>query len=71
MPLLIWIVMIEPGTVWPDGDVPTTVPYDEALLTGVGLVGDLEAGVLAAAAAPGPGSCPTTLGTLEPGAPST
>ena len=26
MPLLIWMVMIEPGTVCPDGDVPTTVP---------------------------------------------
>lgn len=35
MPLLIWMVMIEPGIVWPDGDVPTTVPLDEPLLTGV------------------------------------
>lgn len=26
MPLLIWMVMIEPGTVCPLGDVPTTVP---------------------------------------------
>jgi hypothetical protein len=26
MPLLIWMVMIEPGTVWPLGEVPTTVP---------------------------------------------
>ena len=26
MPLEIWIVMIEPGTVCPLGDVPTTVP---------------------------------------------
>ena len=33
MPLLICKVMIEPGTVWPAGDVPTTVPADEALLT--------------------------------------
>ncbi len=33
MPLLTWMVMIEPGTVCPDGDVPTTVPADEALLT--------------------------------------
>ena len=35
MPLLIWIVMIEPGTVCPLGDVPTTAPYDALLLTGV------------------------------------
>jgi hypothetical protein len=27
------MVMIEPGTVWPLGDVPTTVPYDDELLT--------------------------------------
>ena len=26
MPLLIWIVMIEPGMVCPLGDVPTTAP---------------------------------------------
>ena len=26
-PLLIWMVTIEPGIVWPLGDVPTTVPY--------------------------------------------
>jgi hypothetical protein len=34
-PLLIWIVMIEPGTVCPLGDVPTTVPGGVALLTGL------------------------------------
>ena len=34
-PLLIWMVMIEPGTVCPAGDVPTTVPYDEELFTGL------------------------------------
>ena len=33
MPLLTWSVMIEPGTVWPAGDVPTTVPADDTLLT--------------------------------------
>ena len=70
MPLQIWIVMIEPGTVWPVGDVPTTVPYDEVLLTG-----------LAWSATWKPASfsrwravswvMPDTLGTLEPGAPST
>ena len=35
MPLLTWIVMIEPGTVCPLGEVPTTVPAGEPLLTGV------------------------------------
>ena len=35
MPLEIWIVMIEPGTVCPAGEVPTTVPYDAVLFTGV------------------------------------
>src|SRR5689334_25371505 len=33
MPLEIWIVMIEPGTVWPVGEVPTTEPYGAVLLT--------------------------------------
>jgi hypothetical protein len=33
MPLLTWSVMIEPGTVCPDGEVPTTEPAGEALLT--------------------------------------
>ncbi len=46
MPLLIWMVMIEPGTVCPVGEVPTTVPAGEVLLTGCGLVGDLETGLL-------------------------
>src|SRR5215208_4387534 len=31
MPLEIWIVMIEPGTVCPVGEVPTTVPYGAPL----------------------------------------
>ena len=35
MPLEIWIVMIEPGTVCPAGDVPTTAPYGAVLFTGV------------------------------------
>jgi hypothetical protein len=35
IPLLIWMVMIEPGTVWPAGEVPTTAPAGEELLTGV------------------------------------
>ena len=71
MPLLTWIVMIEPGIVWPLGDVPTTAPYGAVLLTGVGLVGDLEAGVLEALARRVHAPCPATLGTREPGAPST
>ena len=33
MPLLSWIVTIEPGMVWPLGLVPTTVPDLEPLLT--------------------------------------
>ena len=33
MPLLIWIVMIEPGIVWPLGVVPTTSPSFALLLT--------------------------------------
>jgi len=33
MPLLTWSVMIEPGIVWPLGDVPTTSPYFALLLT--------------------------------------
>lgn len=36
IPLLVLIVMIEPGMVLPDGVVPTTDPLDEKLLTGVG-----------------------------------
>ena len=35
MPLLTWIVMIDPGTVWPAGEVPTTVPSRKSLLTGL------------------------------------
>jgi len=35
MPLLIWIVTIEPGMVWPLGVVPTTSPYLAELLTEV------------------------------------
>jgi hypothetical protein len=35
VPLEIWIVMIEPGTVCPVGDVPTTAPYGAVLLTGL------------------------------------
>ena len=33
MPLLTWSVMIDPGTVCPDGDVPTTEPAGDTLLT--------------------------------------
>ena len=35
MPLLTWMVMIDPGTVCPAGEVPTTAPAGELLLTGV------------------------------------
>lgn len=70
MPLEIWMVMIDPGTVWPVGDVPTTAPYGAVLFTGV-----------ASLATWNPASrsrCravlsvrPATLGTRDPGAPST
>ena len=36
MPLLTWIVTIEPGIVWPVGEVPTTSPYLAVLLTELG-----------------------------------
>ena len=36
IPLLVLIVMIEPGMVLPVGVVPTTAPLDEKLLIGVG-----------------------------------
>ena len=45
MPLLIRMVTIEPGTVWPLGDVPTTVPYRRSAVDRADVVGDLEAGV--------------------------
>jgi hypothetical protein len=35
MPLLTWSVMIDPGTVWPLGEVPTTAPAGAVLLIGV------------------------------------
>lgn len=35
MPLETRIVMMDPGTVWPLGDVPTTAPAGEWLFTGV------------------------------------
>ncbi|EUA24691.1 putative bifunctional membrane-associated penicillin-binding protein [Mycobacterium xenopi 3993] len=36
IPLLVWMVMTEPGMVCPLGEVPTTSPYFALLLTGVG-----------------------------------
>ena len=36
MPLLVVMVMTEPGRTWPDGLVPTTVPRDAVLLTADG-----------------------------------
>ena len=35
MPLVTWIVMIDPGMVCPLGEVPTTAPYGAVLFTGV------------------------------------
>src|SRR6185437_9990278 len=70
IPLLIWIVMIDPGIVWPLGDVPTTSPSFATLL--------IEA-VWSATWKPASfrrwrawsTSRPATLGTREPGEPST
>ena len=36
IPLLMLIVMMDPGKVWPLGDVPATVPYEAELFTDVG-----------------------------------
>ena len=45
MPLLTWIVMIEPGMVCPDGEVPTTVSGRRGAVDRLRPVGDLETGV--------------------------
>src|SRR5215208_3525199 len=70
MPLEIWIVMIEPGTVCPAGEVPTTAPVGAVLLTDVASLATWKPAsrsrwraVLSVR--------PATLGTFEPGAPST
>ena len=70
MPLEIWIVMIDPGTVCPVGDVPTTAAVGRRAV---------HRGGLSATWKPASRSrCravswfrPDTLGTREPGAPST
>ena len=70
MPLLIWRVMIEPGTVWPVGDVPTTVPADDVLLTELAWSATWKPVSLIRWRASS-WVMPETLGTLDPGAPST
>ena len=70
MPLLVWIVMIEPGTVWPDGDVPTTAPVGAVLLTGVDWSATWKPASFSRCRAMS-WVMPATLGTFEPGAPST
>ena len=70
MPLLIWMVMIEPGTVCPVGEVPTTAPYGAVLLTGVAWSATWKPASLSRCRAVS-WFMPETLGTREPGAPST
>src|ERR1700744_2847998 len=70
MPLLVWMVMTAPGIVWPLGVGPTTSPYFALLLIDAGCWATWK-----------PESCkrcraastsrPATLGTREPGPPST
>ena len=70
MPLLTCRVMIEPGTVWPDGDVPTTVPAEDALLTELAWSATWKPASFSRIRAKS-WDMPDTLGTFEPGAPST
>jgi hypothetical protein len=70
MPLLTWIVMVEPGTVSPDGEVPTTDPADDPLLTGVVCSATWKPASFSRCLAR-PSLMPATLGTRDPGAPST
>ncbi len=70
MPLEIWIVMIDPGTVWPLGEVPTTAPYGAVLFTGVASSATWKPASRSRCRAVDSVS-PDTLGTFEPGAPST
>src|SRR5215203_2559031 len=69
-PLEIWMVMIEPGTVWPVGEVPTTLPLVALLLTGVASSATWKPASLSRCRAVS-WVRPATLGTREPGAPST
>src|SRR6202022_2563906 len=70
MPLLVLIMITAPGTVWPLGVVPTTVPGDAVLLTGVGWSATPNPASLSRCLAVSTLS-PDTLGTLDPGPPST
>jgi len=70
MPLEIWIVMIEPGTVCPAGEVPTTAPYGAVLFTGVASLAIWKPASRSRCRAV-LSFMPATLGTREPGAPST
>ena len=71
MPLLTWIVMIDPGIVCPFGVVPTTSPSFALLLTEVGLVGNLETRFLQALNAPRPPRARRRWAPVKPGEPST
>jgi len=70
MPLLTWIVMIDPGIVWPLGVVPTTSPSLALLLTELVWSATWNPASLMRWRAAST-SRPATLGTREAGDPST
>lgn len=70
MPLLTWIVTIDPGMVWPLGFVPTTVPDRELLFTDAVPSATWNPASLMRCRAASTVR-PDTLGTFEPGPPST
>src|SRR5271156_7246825 len=70
MPLLVWIVMTAPGIVWPLGVVPTTSPYFALLLIDCGWSATWNPTSFRRCRAAST-SRPATLGTLDPGPPST
>src|ERR1700733_17716 len=70
MPLLTWIVTTDPGIVWPVGIVPTTSPSFAVLLTELVWSATWKPASLSRERAAST-SMPATLGTREPGEPST
>ena len=70
IPLLTWIVMIDPGIVWPLGVVPTTSPDFALLLTELLWSATWKPASLRRERAASTSS-PATLGTREAGEPST
>ncbi len=70
MPLLIWMVMTDPGIVWPLGDVPTTSPNFALLLTALVWSATWKPASLMRWRAAST-SRPVTAGTRDAGEPST